>query len=194
MQGVFFLRTTVRTDGIMAVYKATILDEAGVGRALKRISHEISEKNPGCENVCIIGIKRRGISIANIIAANLKEIEGIEIPTGTIDITFYRDDLEKDSSEPVIHESEIPFDITGKTVILVDDVLYTGRTARAAMEAVLRNGRAAEIQLAVLIDRGHRELPIRGDYVGKNVPTSKTEHISVKIPPYEDITAAELYG
>ncbi len=178
----------------MAVYKATLMDDAAIGRALKRIAHEILERNGGCENLCIIGIKRRGVPIATEIAKNILEIEGQEVPLGTLDITYYRDDLERDSSEPVIHESQITFDIEGKTVILVDDVLYTGRTARAAMEAVLRHGRASQIQLAVLVDRGHRELPIRGDYVGKNVPTSKTERISVRIQPFEEIRAVELFG
>lgn len=177
-----------------AVYKATILDEAAFNRALKRIAHEILEKNVGCDNVCLVGIKRRGIPLSKIIAENIKEIEGVEVPVGSIDITYYRDDMQHDSEEPIIHESQIPFDITNKTVILVDDVLYTGRTARAAMEGVMVHGRPAAIQLAVLVDRGHRELPIRGDYVGKNVPTSKTEHISVKLPPFEDKTAVELFG
>jgi len=178
----------------MAVYKATLMDEAAIGRALKRIAHEILEKNGGCENVCIIGIKRRGVPLAEEIVKNIKDIEGIEVPLGTLDITFYRDDLEKGSSEPVINEAVLPFDVSEKKVILVDDVLYTGRTARAAMEAILRNGRASQIQLAVLVDRGHRELPIRGDYVGKNVPTSKTEHISVKIQPFEEKRSVELFG
>lgn len=178
----------------MTVYKATILDEAAVGRALKRISHEILEKNNGCTDVCLVGIKRRGVPVARKIAENILAIEGKEVPVGIIDITYYRDDLEKQTEEPEIHESDISFDITGKTVILVDDVLYTGRTARAAMEGLMKFGRPAQIQLAVLIDRGHRELPIRGDYVGKNVPTSKTEHIEVKFPPYEDITSVELFG
>lgn len=178
----------------MAVYKAKLMDDEAIGRALKRIAHEILEKNDGCENLCLIGIKRRGIPLAEIIASNIREIEGKDVPLGSLDITYYRDDLERDSEEPVIHESQLPFSVEGKKVVLVDDVLYTGRTVRAAMEAVLRNGRAAQIQLAVLIDRGHRELPIRGDYVGKNVPTSKTEHISVKISPFEDERAVELFG
>ncbi len=178
----------------MPRFKATIMDEAAVYRALKRISHEIVEKNGGTDNLCIVGIKRRGIPLANIIADNISEIEGKKVPVGTADITFYRDDLKMLSNEPVLAGTEIGFDVTGKTVVLVDDVLYTGRTARAAMEAVMSAGRAAAIRLAILIDRGHRELPIRGDFVGKNVPTSKTERISVKIPPVDDITAVELYG
>ncbi len=177
----------------MQKYKATIMDSAAVGRALKRISHEILENNGGCENLCLIGIKRRGVPIADIIAENIKQIENAEVPTGVIDITFYRDDLEKISADPVVNQTDIPFDVTGKTVVLVDDVLYTGRTARAALEGITEKGRAAAIKLAVLVDRGHRELPIRGDFVGKNVPTSKNERISVKIPPFDDITAVELY-
>lgn len=178
----------------MATYKATIMDEAAVGRALKRIAHEIVEKNDGCKDVCVVGIRRRGEPIARIIADNIKEIEGTEIPVGVIDITFYRDDLEQEFPDPVISESDIDFDIQGKKVVLVDDVLYTGRTARAAMEALIKKGRPGAVQLAVLVDRGHRELPIRGDFVGKNVPTSKTEHIAVRIPPYDDVTAVDLFG
>ena len=171
-----------------------IMDGEAVSRALKRISHEIVEKNNGCENLCIIGIKRRGVPLAKIIAENIGRIENTEVPTGVLDITFYRDDLQKAVDEPVIRNSQIEFDISGKTVVLVDDVLYTGRTARAALEAVMNHGRPSAVQLAVLVDRGHRELPIRGDYVGKNIPTSKSERINVKIPPQDDITAVELYG
>lgn len=176
----------------MPEFKASLMDAAAVGRALKRISHEILEKNNGCEGLCIIGIKRRGTALANIIADNIYDIEGVKIPTAELDITYYRDDLAT-SHDPVIHKSEIPFSIVGKTVILTDDVLYTGRTVRAALDALMRFGRAAAVQLAVLVDRGHRELPIRGDYVGKNIPTAKSEIIAVKIPPYDDITAVELY-
>ena len=178
----------------MPGFKATLLDEAAVLRALKRISHEIVEKNGGAQNLVIVGIKRRGVPLAKIIAENIRQIEGVSVPVGVADITFYRDDLKHISDEPVLGGAEFSFDVTGKTVILVDDVLYTGRTARAAMEAVMSAGRAAAIRLAILIDRGHRELPIRGDFVGKNVPTSKNERIAVKIPPIDDITAVELYG
>ena len=177
----------------MEKFKATLMDEAAVTRALKRISHEILERNNGVDELCIIGIKRRGVALAKIIADNIYNIEGVRPPTGEIDITFYRDDLTAISPDPVIHSAEMTVSIIGRRVVLVDDVLYTGRTVRAAMDAIMRLGRAASIQLAVLIDRGHRELPIRGDYVGKNVPTSKSELIAVKIPPYDDITAAELY-
>ena len=177
----------------MEKFKATLMEEAAVNRALKRISHEILERNSGTENLCIIGIKRRGVSVAKIIADNIYNIEGVRVPCGEIDITYYRDDLSLISEEPVIHNTELPFSVTDKRVVLTDDVLYTGRTVRAALDALTHCGRAAAVQLAVLIDRGHRELPIRGDYVGKNIPTSKSEVIAVKIPPYDDITAAELY-
>ncbi|MBO4433028.1 MAG: bifunctional pyr operon transcriptional regulator/uracil phosphoribosyltransferase PyrR [Clostridia bacterium] len=178
----------------MSTFKATLMDETALLRALKRISHEIVERNGGVDNLVIVGIKRRGVPIAEIIAENIKAIEGKEVPVGAIDITFYRDDLKHISDEPVLNKTDIGVSVTGKTVVLVDDVLYTGRTARAAMDAVMSTGRAAAIELAILIDRGHRELPIRGDFVGKNVPTSKNERISVKIPPIDDITAVELYG
>ncbi len=174
--------------------KAVLMDEMAISRALKRISHEILEKNNGSDNLCIIGIRRRGVSLAQIIADNIRCFEGEEVPTGTLDITFYRDDLSKASQDPVINYTDIDFDIEGKTVVLVDDVLYTGRTARAALDALKNIGRAGMIQLAVLIDRGHRELPIRGDYIGKNIPTSKNEYVYVKIPPFDDETCVELYG
>ena len=178
----------------VAELKATLMDEAAVGRALKRIAHEILEHNNCCDNLCIIGISRRGVPIAQRIAANIKAIEGKTVDTGEVDITFYRDDLSHAARDPVVNSSQIPFDITGKKVVLVDDVLYTGRTVRAALDALMSVGRAASIQLAVLIDRGHRELPIRGDYVGKNIPTSLSEHISVCIPPFENRISVELYG
>lgn len=178
----------------MAEYKATLMDNVAVERALRRISHEIIEKNGGCENLCLVGIRRRGVPIAEKIAENIARFEGVNVPVGTLDITFYRDDLGKVYDEPDLKRTQIPFDINGKTVVLADDVLYTGRTARAAMEGVMTHGRAQAIQLAVLIDRGHRELPIRGDYVGKNVPTSKSERISVKMPPFEGEMAVELFG
>ena len=177
----------------MSAYKATIMDDMAVSRALKRIAHEILEKNSGADGICLVGIKRRGAPIALKIAENIKAIENIDVECGVLDITFYRDDLSHISDEPVAKSVSLPFDVTGKTIVLVDDVLYTGRTARAALDAIMSAGRPSAIQLAVLIDRGHRELPIRGDFVGKNVPTSKNERISVKIPPIDDITAVELY-
>ena len=177
----------------MDKFKAILMDEAAIGRALKRISHEILERNNGSDDICIVGVKRRGVPLAQIIADNIYNIEGVKVPTAVLDITFYRDDLSNVSEDPVLRPCDIPFSVMGKNIILVDDVLYTGRTARAAMEAIMSFGRAASIQFAVLVDRGHRELPIRGDYVGKNVPTSKSEFISVKIPPYDKICAVELY-
>lgn len=175
--------------------KADLMDKPAMDRALKRISHEILERNNGCQEICIIGIKRRGTAIAAIISDNIEAIEGVRVPTGVLDITFHRDDLTRlAATDPILHCSEIPFDITGKKVILVDDVLYTGRTVRAAMDALMKFGRAAAVQLAVLVDRGHRELPIRGDYVGKNIPTSKSEYIAVNIPPYDEETSVQLYG
>lgn len=177
----------------MERYKATLMDEAAVGRALKRIAHEILEHNHGAEQICLVGIRRRGVPIAEILAENIRMIEGRSVPVGMVDITFYRDDLTFASVDPQLNGIEIPVDITGMQVILADDVLYTGRTARAALDALKHCGRAATVQLAVLVDRGHRELPIRGDYVGKNVPTSKSERISVKIPPFDGETCVELF-
>ncbi len=175
------------------MFKALLMDEAAVVRALKRISHEIIEKNNGVENICLIGIKRRGVPLAQMIADNIALIENKTIPVGSVDISLHRDDMTVPLTERGIPSVEIDFDIMDKTVILVDDVLHTGRTVRAALEAVIESARPASVQLAVLIDRGHRELPIRGDYVGKNVPTSKSEIINVNIPPYDRNLAVELY-
>jgi len=175
--------------------KASIMDEKGIARAITRISHEIIEKNKGVEDVVIIGIKTRGVPLANRIRNKIYEIEGIQVQTGEVDITLYRDDLSKEEMDPVIHGSRIEFDINDKVVILVDDVLFTGRTVRAAMDAVMDAGRPQAIQLAVLVDRGHRELPIRPDYVGKNVPTSRNEIISVKfmeVDSEENVSIIEL--
>ena len=177
----------------MEKFKAVLMDEAAVTRALKRISHELLERNNGCKGLCLIGIKRRGVPLAEIIADNIYNIEGARVPTGEIDITYYRDDRTAISDDPVIHLGVLPFSVVGKKVILVDDVLYTGRTVRAALDALLRYGRPAAVQLAVLVDRGHRELPVRGDYVGKNVPTSKSEFIAVRIPPFDPETEVRLY-
>ncbi len=177
----------------MDKFKATLMDESAVNRAIKRISHEILERNNGSDNICIVGVKRRGVPLAQMIADNIYNIEGVKVPTAVLDITFYRDDLSNQTPDPVFHPCDIPFTVAGKNIVLVDDVLYTGRTARAAMEAIMSFGRAASIQFAVLVDRGHRELPIRGDYVGKNVPTSKSEFISVKLPPYDKVCSVEIY-
>ena len=173
---------------------ALIMDKAALMRALKRISHEILERNGGSDNLCIIGIKRKGVPLAKIIADNINEIEGVELPVGSLDITMHRDDIKKDSDNEVVNSSDIPFSIAGKKVIMVDDVLFTGRTARAAMEALIALGRPSAIQFAVLIDRGHRELPIRGDYVGKNIPTSLSEEVLVKVPDFDDEASVCLYS
>lgn len=162
------------------------MNAADMRRALKRISHQIIEHNHGAEKVVLLGIRRRGVPLARTLAKNISDIEGIDVPVGELDITLYRDDLSELHPDPVISESLVPLDINGMNVVLVDDVLYTGRTARAALDATSACGRAASIQLAVLIDRGHRELPIRADYVGKNVPTSKSELVAVKVPEIDD--------
>ena len=172
----------------MLKYKSLIMDENAVMRAVKRISYEIIERNRGCDSLCLVGICRRGVPIAEMIAANIEKIEGQKIDCGKLDITLYRDYLSKMTSDPVVNATDIEFDITDKNVVLVDDVLYTGRTARAAIDALIAKGRPATVQLAVLIDRGHREFPIRADYVGKNMPTSKSERRCVTLPPYEDKT------
>lgn len=157
------------------------MDEGAIGRAITRISHEILEKNKGIEDIALIGIKTRGVPIADRIAKKIQEIEGKSPLVGELDITLYRDDLSTIAKLPVINGTKIDFDINGKRVILVDDVLYTGRTVRAALDALLDLGRPEFIQLMILVDRGHRELPIRADYVGKNVPTSKKEIIKVNL-------------
>lgn len=157
-----------------------LMDNKAIGRALTRISHEIIEKNKGVEDVVIIGIKTRGIPLANRIADKIKSFEGVDVPIGTIDITFYRDDLQKKTLQPVIN-NPLDFDVEGKTVVLVDDVIYTGRTCRSAIEAIMDSGRPNKIQFASLIDRGHRELPLTPDYIGKNIPTSKNEVVRVKL-------------
>jgi len=165
--------------------KARIMDDQAMTRAMHRIAHEIIEKNKGTENVVLIGIQRRGVPIAKLLAQHIGEVEKTTIPVGTLDITFYRDDLSLLAEHPVINGTDIPFSITDKDIVLVDDVLYTGRTTRAAMDAIVEVGRARTIQLAVLVDRGHRELPIRADFVGKNVPTSRSELIAVRIAPFD---------
>lgn len=163
------------------IKKTSIMDADGIRRALIRIAHEITEKNRGVENVALVGIRTRGVPLAARIAEEIQKIENVKVPTGSLDITLYRDDLTTMGYNPVIHGTEIDFDVTGKHIVLVDDVLYTGRTIRAALDALIDMGRPNSIQLAVLIDRGHRELPIRADYAGKNVPTSRRETIEVAL-------------
>src|SRR6056297_896624 len=161
--------------------KKEIIDKDGIRRALTRIAHEIIEKNEGTEDLVIIGIRSRGVPMAERIAERINEFEGVEVPTGILDITLYRDDLSQVSKQPIIHQTEIPFDISNKKVVLVDDVLFTGRTVRAALDALIDLGRPRQIQLAIIVDRGHRELPIRADFVGKNLPTSLSEVVSVNL-------------
>jgi pyrimidine operon attenuation protein/uracil phosphoribosyltransferase len=175
--------------------RRVLLDEDAVRRALTRIAHEIIERNKGIENCVLVGIKTRGIYLAERLASKIKEIEEYSIPVGELDITLYRDDLshKREDHEPVLKGTQLPVDITGKIVILVDDVLFTGRTVRAALDALIDLGRPQVIQLAVLVDRGHRELPIRPDFVGKNVPTSNTEIIAVQLTEVDKVDQVELH-
>lgn len=174
--------------------KATLMDEAAVKRSLVRIAHEILEKNNGTDNLCLVGIRRRGVPLAKAICENIEKIEGVTLPVGELDIKFYRDDLTHEADTPRVSDTRIDFDVTNKNIILVDDVLFTGRTVRAAIEAVFAMGRPSGIQLAILVDRGHRELPIRPDYIGKNVPTSLNEVIKVNLPEFDGETFVKLYS
>jgi pyrimidine operon attenuation protein/uracil phosphoribosyltransferase len=174
------------------VEKAEIMDENGIFRAVTRIAHEIIEKNKGIDDLVLIGIQRRGVPLAKMIAEKILEVEGNSVSVGILDITFYRDDLSTLSEHPVINGTQIDFSVTDKIVVLVDDVIYTGRTARAAIDALMDIGRPRMIQLAILIDRGHRELPIRSDYVGKNVPTSRNEVINVKLYDIDKVNAVTI--
>jgi len=159
-----------------------VLSKDGIDRALRRISHEILERNASSLNdLALVGVLTRGVPLAHRIARNIELFESLEVPVGSLDITLHRDDRDPADEEPRVRESRIPFDVAGKMVVLVDDVLYTGRTARAAMDALLELGRPAAIRLAILVDRGHRELPIRADHVGKNVPTSRVETVRVRL-------------
>ena len=166
----------------MSVVKAYLMDANAVERALMRVAHQITEKNRGTDGVCLVGIRTRGVPIAKMLQANLQTIDGTDVPVGELDITLYRDDLSTVDVQPILHGTDIPFDVTGKKIVLVDDVIFTGRTVRAAIDAVFELGRPACIQLAVLVDRGHRQLPLRPDYVGKNVPTALSELIEVRMP------------
>ncbi|AWN22599.1 bifunctional pyr operon transcriptional regulator/uracil phosphoribosyltransferase PyrR [Deinococcus irradiatisoli] len=173
--------------------KAAILSADEMRRALTRIAHEILERNKGAEHLALIGVHTRGIPLAQRLAAKLRELEGVEVPLGRLDITLYRDDLSEIARQPIIRETEVPFDLARRRVVLVDDVLYTGRTVRAALDALIDLGRPEGIQLAVLIDRGHRELPIRADYVGKNLPTARSEVVKVKLAETDGLDSVELW-
>ncbi|GHF96470.1 bifunctional protein PyrR [Deinococcus piscis] len=173
--------------------KAVILDSHEVRRAMTRIAHEIIERNKGAEGLALIGVHTRGIPLAARLAAKLSELEGVDVPTGSLDITLYRDDLSEVARQPIIRETEVPFDLAQRRVILVDDVLFTGRTVRAALDALIDIGRPTGIQLAVLVDRGHRELPIRADYVGKNLPTAQDEVVKVKLQETDGTDSVELW-
>lgn len=177
----------------MLKFKSILMDEAAVERAATRISHEIIERNNGIENVCLVGIMRRGVPLALKIAQRIAQIEGAVLPVGALDITLYRDDLSAVGDLPEVRKTALPFDVNEKKIILVDDVLYTGRTVRAAIEALFSQGRPSSIQLAIMIDRGHRELPIRADYIGKNVPTSRSEAIAVKMHETDRMQQVELW-
>ena len=174
--------------------KAQLMDERAMHRALTRIAHEIVERNKGTDNLVLIGIRRRGVPLARLLSRSVSEIEGCPpLPVGTLDISFYRDDLSNRTAQPEVLGTDIAFPLEGKTVVLVDDVIYTGRTIRAALDALMDLGRAQRIQLAVLIDRGHRELPIRPDFVGKNVPTSSEELVAVNMTEFDGENSVLLY-
>ncbi|MGI6608697.1 MAG: bifunctional pyr operon transcriptional regulator/uracil phosphoribosyltransferase PyrR [Erysipelotrichaceae bacterium] len=174
-------------------YKIKIMSSEDMKRTLIRLAHQIIEKNDGVDNLCLIGIKTRGIPLAKRIADNIESFENKKIEVGELDITLYRDDLSRINIDPIINKTNVPFSIEGKTVVLVDDVFFTGRTARAAMDALVKLGRPAKIQLCELIDRGHSELPIKANFVGKNIPTARNEIVSVKVKEIdgEDIVIIE---
>ncbi|WP_315114469.1 bifunctional pyr operon transcriptional regulator/uracil phosphoribosyltransferase PyrR [uncultured Clostridium sp.] len=173
--------------------KASILDDKSIKRALIRVSHEIIEKNKGVEDIVLIGVKRRGYPLAERISKNIENFEGTNIPVGSVDITLYRDDLTSIDAQPQVSDEKIGVNVKDKNVIIIDDVIYTGRTVRAAIDAIFKNGRPKMIQLAVLVDRGHRELPIRPDYVGKNIPTSKSEIVSVEVEEIDGVDSVKIY-
>lgn len=175
------------------IFKTNLMDSDAVMRTVRRMSHEIVEKNKGCDDLCLVGILRRGVPIAQKIAENIKRFEGADIPVGILDIALYRDDISELSAQAHLNGTDIRFDVNGKKVVLVDDVLFTGRTARAAMEAIIALGRPSKIQLAVLVDRGHRELPICANFIGKNFPTARTEMIKVSVDRFDGKTQVDLY-
>jgi pyrimidine operon attenuation protein/uracil phosphoribosyltransferase len=184
----------VKGETIMSVTvkKKVIMDGQAMNRALVRVAHEIVERNKGVENVVLVGIRTRGVPLARRIAKEIEGIENTKVPVGSLDITLYRDDLSTLAYNPVIHGTEIDFDISGKTIVLVDDVLFTGRTIRCALDALIDMGRPRAIQLAVMIDRGHKELPVKADYVGKNVPTSTSEAVDVTLIENDGVDEVSL--
>ena len=173
-------------------HKATLMDDQEVVRALTRIAHEIVERNKGADGLALVGVHTRGVPIAERLADLIERFEGLRPPTGKLDITLYRDDLTEIALQPIVRKTEVPFDVAGMRIVLCDDVLYTGRTARAALDALVDMGRPKVIQYAVLVDRGHRELPIRADYVGKNVPTARTELVKVRLTETDGADGVEL--
>jgi len=174
-------------------FKADIMDEQGVKRALRRVAHEIIENNRGVEGLTLVGIQRRGVVLAKMLQDLIEEVEGVKLPMGVLDITFYRDDLSILTEHPVVNTTDLPFQVHGAKIIMVDDVLFSGRTARAAMDAICDMGRPALIQFAVMVDRGHRELPVCANYVGKNLPTSKSELVGVLVPEIDGEMGVVLY-
>ena len=173
-------------------HKATLMDDQEVARALTRIAHEIVERNKGADDLALVGVHTRGVPIAERLADLIERFEGVRPPTGKLDITLYRDDLTEIALQPIVRKTEVPFDVAGMRIVLCDDVLYTGRTARAALDALVDMGRPKVIQYAVLVDRGHRELPIRADYVGKNVPTARSELVKVRLTETDGADGVEL--
>lgn len=171
-----------------------IVDAIGMKRAIMRMTYEIVERNKGTDDLILVGIKTRGLYLAQRIAANLKRLEDVEIPVGALDISKYRDDLSDTEKARMIHEQQLGFEITDKNVVLVDDVLYTGRTIRAGLDALMDQGRPSKINLAVLVDRGHRELPIRPDFIGKNIPTAQTEEVKVEMSEIDNQDSIEIVG
>jgi pyrimidine operon attenuation protein/uracil phosphoribosyltransferase len=171
---------------------SVVMDADRIGRTLTRIAHEIVERNKGVQDLALVGVRRRGEHIAKRLAASIKDITGHEIPTGALDITLYRDDVARQAAKPIVRRTEINFSIDARKILLVDDVLFTGRTTRAALDALTDFGRPSSIQLVVLVDRGHRELPIRADYVGKNIPTSVSDSVNVRLKEIDDRDEVEL--
>jgi pyrimidine operon attenuation protein / uracil phosphoribosyltransferase len=172
----------------------TVMDADAMRRAITRIAHEVLERNKGTEGLALIGIRSRGVHIADRIAAAVRAIEEVDVPRGIVDVTLYRDDLSRGDQTPQVRGTEIPFGVEGRTIVLIDDVLYTGRTIRAAMDALMDFGRPENIQLAVMVDRGHRELPIRADYVGKNLPTSRNQQVQVRLVEMDGVDDVILEG